>query len=62
MARGAGDLPTASAIVSDIVTAGQNNGAHHSFRLEVEKPEIEDNWIDEYYMRLVVLDKLRRAG
>ncbi|NLM73521.1 MAG: homoserine dehydrogenase [Clostridiaceae bacterium] len=55
--RGAGDLPTASAIVSDIVTAGQNNGAHHSFRLEVEKPEIEDNWIDEYYMRLVVLDK-----
>lgn len=55
--RGAGDLPTASAIVSDIVTAGQNNGAHHSFMLEVEKPEIEDNWIDEYYMRLVVLDK-----
>lgn len=55
--RGAGDLPTASAIVSDIVTAGQNNGAHHSFRLEVEKPEFENNWLDEYYMRLIVLDK-----
>ncbi|NLU52581.1 MAG: homoserine dehydrogenase [Clostridiaceae bacterium] len=55
--RGAGDLPTASAIVSDIITAAQNGGTHHSVRLDEDKTVFEDNWKNEYYMRLVVLDK-----
>lgn len=55
--RGAGELPTASAIVSDIITAAQNGGAHHSIMLDDEKAVIEDNWKDEYYMRLVVHDQ-----
>ena len=54
--RGAGDLPTASAIVSDIITAGQN-GRHHNLKLVEERAEFEDNWFSEYYMRLVVKDQ-----
>ncbi|HBT64965.1 MAG TPA: homoserine dehydrogenase [Ruminococcaceae bacterium] len=55
--RGAGDLPTASALVSDIITACQNGGAHHRVKLDDEQITFEDNWEDEYYLRLVVRDK-----
>ncbi|MCX7772393.1 MAG: homoserine dehydrogenase [Clostridia bacterium] len=55
--RGAGDLPTASALVSDIVTACQNEGAHHRTRLDEEAVAFEKDWKDEYYLRLVVSDK-----
>ena len=54
--RGAGDLPTASAIVSDIITAGQN-GKHYYVKFDQEEPKFEDNWLSEYYMRLVVKDQ-----
>lgn len=54
---GAGDLPTASALVSDIITACQNEGAHHRVKLDDEKVSFENDWLDEYYMRLVVKDK-----
>ncbi len=55
--RGAGDLPTASALVSDIVTACQNSGAHHRVRLDDEQVTFEEDWKDEYYLRLVVRDQ-----
>jgi homoserine dehydrogenase len=55
--RGAGDLPTASAIVSDIVTACQNERSHHRVKLDDETVSFEKDWKDEYYMRLIVKDK-----
>lgn len=55
--RGAGDLPTASALVSDIITAAQNEGAHHRVTLDEETVQVEADWRSEYYLRLVVLDK-----
>ncbi len=54
--RGAGDLPTASALISDIITAAQNEGSHHRVQLDNEPFEIEKNWLSEYYLRMVVLD------
>lgn len=55
--RGAGDLPTASAVVSDIITASQNEGAHHRTKLDEEEVIFDKNWKDEYYLRLVVKDQ-----
>ncbi len=55
--RGAGDLPTASALVSDIVTACQNEGAHHRIKLDDEAVAFEKDWKDEYYLRLIVRDQ-----
>lgn len=55
--RGAGDLPTASALVSDIITACQNEGSHHRVKLDDEKVTFEEDWKDEYYLRLVVRDQ-----
>jgi homoserine dehydrogenase len=55
--QGAGDLPTASALVSDIVTACQNEGGHHRVRLDDEVVTFEKDWIDEYYLRLIVRDQ-----
>ena len=55
--RGAGDLPTASALVSDIITACQNEGSHHRVKLDGEEAIFDKNWKDEYYLRLVVRDK-----
>ncbi len=54
--RGAGDLPTASALVSDILTAARNEGNHHPIRLDPNVTVIEKDWYDEYYLRLVVRD------
>lgn len=55
--RGAGDLPTASALVSDIITACQNEGGHHRVRLDDEPVTFEKDWMDEYYLRLIVRDQ-----
>jgi homoserine dehydrogenase len=55
--KGAGDFPTASAIVSDIITACQNEGCHHYIKLDDEGIKFEKNWKDEYYLRLIVQDK-----
>jgi len=55
--RGAGDMPTGSAIVSDIITASTNK--HHYVKLVATPDEeiFEDNWLTEYYIRLSVFDK-----
>lgn len=55
--RGAGDLPTASALVSDIITACQNDGTHHRVKLDEENVAFEKDWKDEYYLRLIVRDE-----
>ncbi len=55
--RGAGDLPTASALVSDIIKATQNEGAHHRIVLADAPVVIENDWQSEYYLRLIVLDQ-----
>jgi homoserine dehydrogenase len=39
--KGAGDFPTASAIVSDIITACQNEGCHHYIKLDDEGIKFE---------------------
>jgi len=56
--RGAGDLPTASAVVSDIITACQNEGGHHH-RTGMDEGEVifERNWISRYYVRMLVCDR-----
>lgn len=60
--RGAGDLPTGSAVVSDIVTACERIGNHkYSTFYNEDKPAEEvilvDNWVTEFYLRLTVNDK-----
>lgn len=55
--RGAGDLPTASALVSDIIKAAQNEGAHHRILIDDAPVIIENDWQSEYYLRLIVLDQ-----
>jgi len=56
--RGAGDLPTASAVVSDIITACQNEGGHHH-RTGMDEGEVifQRNWISRYYVRMLVCDR-----
>lgn len=55
--RGAGDLPTASAMVSDILTCARLEGNHQHTRLDDEKVRIETNWKSAYYLRLLVQDR-----
>lgn len=60
--RGAGDLPTGSAVVSDIVTASCRTGSHrYSTFYNEDRPADEvvlvDNWTTEYFVRLTVKDK-----
>lgn len=60
--RGAGDLPTGSAIVSDIITACNRKGNHrYSTFYNEDKLSDEvilvDNWTTEFYLRLTVNDK-----
>ncbi len=60
--RGAGDLPTGSAIVSDIVTACYLDNNHHyaTFRNEGDYAEsvvIDNNWETEFFVRLTVKDR-----
>lgn len=55
--RGAGDYPTASALLSDIVTASQDAGSHHRTRLDEGAVEVNKDWQDEYYIRMIVKDQ-----
>lgn len=56
--RGAGDLPTASAVVSDIITACQNQGGyHHRTGMDQEDVIFEQNWVSRYYVRMLVYDR-----
>jgi homoserine dehydrogenase len=55
--KGAGDYPTASALVSDIITACQNEGSHHRTKLDDDAVMINKDWRDEYYVRMSVKDQ-----
>ena len=50
--RGAGDLPTGSAIVSDIVYAATKKEVRRYPQLEDENVVYEDNFKSEYYIRM----------
>lgn len=58
--RGAGDLPTASAIVSDIVIAAKSAGKHEhpAFLMgrEQEALPLENNWLTACYIHLLAND------
>lgn len=59
--RGAGDLPTGSAIVSDIVFAAQRkNHKYTTFRNvnEVSSKNFSDNFVCNYYIRMSVNDEV----
>lgn len=57
--KGAGDLPTASALVSDMIYSVRNEPRYATFdnRYEADHVKIDDNWITRYYIRLRVHDK-----
>ncbi|MGE4283657.1 MAG: homoserine dehydrogenase [Clostridia bacterium] len=60
--RGAGDLPTGSAIVSDIVTACQQKSGHryttfYNQEQASRQVRFEDNWETEFFIRMTVKDK-----
>lgn len=59
--KGAGDMPTASAVVSDIIYAAQQ--MHHHYTTFYNEAKVsseltfENNWECEYYMRVMVKDQ-----
>jgi len=58
--KGAGDLPTASALVSDMLYAA--NLEHHKYatfenEYDADKMDFNDNWLTEYYVRADALDR-----
>ncbi|MGI6201486.1 MAG: homoserine dehydrogenase [Christensenellales bacterium] len=59
--RGAGDLPTASAIISDIITAAKHT--HHPYSTFYNGPEaspdlsFQENWTCGFFVRLTVRDQ-----
>ncbi len=59
--RGAGDMPTASAVVSDIVYAAAQTRHHYTTFYNEAKVSnelsFEDNWECEYFLRIVALDQ-----
>lgn len=60
--RGAGDLPTGSAVVSDIIIAGVNLDRHRYttfFNEAHTSPEMtfHDNWETEFFVRLTAKDR-----
>lgn len=60
--RGAGDLPTGSAVISDIITAGRSNGEHRytTFYNGKEDTGLVDyihDWSTEFFVRLTVKDR-----
>jgi len=55
--RGAGDFPTASAIVSDIIPACQNENGHHRTGMDGAPVIFEKDWISRYYVRMLVSDR-----
>jgi homoserine dehydrogenase len=61
--KGAGDLPTGSAIVSDIIYAAKKDGKHDYVRFENKNEKskgvkIAEDFESEYYVRLEIADKL----
>ncbi|HHV30759.1 homoserine dehydrogenase [Acetivibrio mesophilus] len=60
--KGAGDLPTGSAIVSDIITAYHQRSKHRYISFyndegSAEKLKFNDDWESEFFVRLTVKDK-----
>lgn len=59
--RGAGDLPTGSAIVSDIITAARSEGyfTYASFgnKSGIDRLNINTDWESEFFVRFTVKDK-----
>ncbi len=62
--KGAGDLPTGSAIVSDLITASINNEKQRHIYSTIDKGFhdsygmlFNDNWETEYFIRMTVKDK-----
>lgn len=59
--RGAGDFPTASAVVSDVINAcNVREHKYPSFRNEYDVAKeltFENNWMSEYFIRIVTEDK-----
>ncbi|MBP5404948.1 MAG: homoserine dehydrogenase [Clostridia bacterium] len=56
--KGAGDLPTGSAIVSDIVYAATRaEHRRYPFILEAEAQDFNDDFVSEYFLRLTVKDE-----
>lgn len=59
--RGAGDMPTASAVVSDVIYAAEHCGKHRytTFYNEDDVSSelaFENNWESEYFIRLIAAD------
>jgi homoserine dehydrogenase len=59
--RGAGDMPTASAVVSDIVFAAEQTRHHYTTFYNEAKVSselsFENNWECEYFLRMTALDQ-----
>lgn len=55
--RGAGDLPTGSAIVSDILTACKKEHRYMKFGEKTINAVYNDDWQTKYYIRLTVKDQ-----
>ena len=58
--RGAGDMPTASAVVSDVVyAAGRDKHRYTTFYNEdrvSDELSFENNWESEFFLRIIVKD------
>ena len=58
--KGAGDFPTASALVSDMIySVGAQNPRYVTFENSYDANQVKfnDNWLTEYFVRTNVLDK-----
>lgn len=55
--RGAGDLPTGSAVVSDILTACKKEHRYMKFGEKTTGAVYNDDWQSKYYIRLTVKDQ-----
>jgi len=55
--RGAGDLPTGSAVVSDILTACKKEHRYMKFGSKTPDAVYNDDWMTKYYIRLTVKDQ-----
>lgn len=61
--KGAGELPTGSAVVSDIISVVRNNAFNMIYRFDVEKKVMDiKDVLFEYFMRITVEDKLDILG
>jgi len=58
--RGAGDMPTASAVVSDVIYAAGRSGHRYTTFYNEEKVsdelKFENNWESEYFIRIIAQD------